>query len=80
MSPGKLIDFVHDNAYRVCMTTKPVKQQSEAARSHRIVQGICAECGKPFEGYKIRRYHSRACQVRAYRRRKREAERQRRLQ
>jgi NMD protein affecting ribosome stability and mRNA decay len=37
---------------------------------------MCPDCGRSFEAIKVQVYHSRACQVRAYRRRKREAERQ----
>lgn len=43
---------------------------SVAARKRAIVNHYCVECGKPFKGLKIARYCCRACQVRAYRRRK----------
>ena len=43
--------------------------QSKAALSRKMVEHSCAGCGRPFKGIRIRRYHSRACQVQAYRRR-----------
>lgn len=48
--------------------------QARVARARKIVPHICPECGTPFEAIKVQVYHSRACQVRAYRRRKKEAE------
>ena len=57
-------------AYDRHMEPPEVKKQAEVSRARRVVQHLCTECGKPFQGIKIRRYDSRACQVRAYRRRK----------
>ena len=39
-----------------------------------MVRHICAWCGQPFMGIKIRKYHRRACQVAMYRLRKKEAQ------
>jgi hypothetical protein len=65
---------VHVSFYPLVMPWSS-ETQARAAKVRKIVQHVCAECGMPFEAVKIREYHSRACQVRAYRRRKQEKER-----
>lgn len=67
------LERVHDSVYVLAMPWNS-ETQARVARARRIVQHVCAECGMPFEAMRIRKYHSRACQVRAYRRRKKEAE------
>ena len=69
LAVAKHIDLVHGNSYDLCMGT-PHERLSEAAKSHTIIRHVCPECRRPFMGIKIRLYDTRACQVRAYRRRK----------
>jgi hypothetical protein len=56
----------------MCMKTTTSQKLSEAVRRREIVPHVCPECGTTFEAIKIAVYDKRACQVRAYRRRKRE--------
>ena len=55
------------------MALKPGGESYGPTAARRIVPHICAGCGVTFEGIKLQRYHSRACQVKAYRRRLKEA-------
>ena len=74
LSVCQTLDIVHGNLYPLCMESLTRQKLSEAVKRREVVEHICAECGRPFDAIKIRKYHSRACQVRAYRRRKKEAE------
>ena len=49
-----------------------LREAIEKGRLGKVVQGECTVCRKPFSGTKRRRYCSPVCNMRAYRRRKKE--------
>lgn len=60
--------------WRQLTSILPPEVAREMAARRRRVRGRCAICGQEFEGTIRRMYCSNTCAVRAYRRRKREAQ------
>ena len=68
---------MHSSIHYIAMPGISSEQASQASRRRQVVPHVCPMCGTSFKGINGAIYDRRACQVRAYRRRKKEAERQR---